>query len=495
VAGGNGNSASADYSSIGGGNGNHIAPGAIDSFVGAGVNNSAGSGNTVVAGGANNIADVNAAAISGGSENHASGDHAFIGGGQGNAESAAYATIGGGAGNAVQNISLYSVIGGGHVNTIRPGATESTIGGGFGNSAGGVITNTSISGATVAGGVSNRADCAYSFVGGGKNNLVDDVAGFLTTPLPSPYAVIAGGENNFLSTDGSIAADHSAIGGGLANQIQGGTQSVIAGGGNNSISGSWSTIPGGQYNVASGNYSFAAGHNAQTYNNGTFIWADSNSGIFNSTGDNQFCVRASGGIQVDGSTSMFFTTTTRQMLNLWGSSYGIGVQSSTEYFRSASDFCWFKGGVHNNAQHNPGGGTEMMRLDGSGNLNISGGFGSLSDRNAKEKFESVSPRDVLEKVAALPVSRWSYKTDPETRHVGPMAQDFYAAFSVGTDDKHIGLGDEGGVALAAIQGLNEKMESENAHLRQQLNREQAENAELKQRLERLEKLMVNKNSN
>jgi hypothetical protein len=493
VAGGNGNSASGDYSGIAGGNGNHIAPGAINSFVGAGVNNSAGSGNTVVAGGANNIADVNAAAVAGGSENHAGGDHAFIGGGQGNAESAAYATIGGGAGNVVQTNSLYSSVGGGYVNTIRPGATESTIGGGYGNSAGGVITNTSISGATVAGGVSNRADCAYSFIGGGKNNLVLDT---LTTPIAtSPYAVIAGGEANTVDSYGSTS-DHSAIGGGYANQVQASDYSVISGGYNNNIYfGNWSVIPGGQYNVVGGNYSFAAGQSASTYNNGTFIWSDSTAGTFSSTGDNQFCVRAHGGIQVEGSTSMFFTTTTRQMLNLFGIQYGIGVQSSTEYFRSASDFCWFKGGVHNNAQHNPGGGTEMMRLDGSGNLNISGGFGSLSDRNAKEKFEPVRPRDVLEKVTTLPVSRWSYKTDPDTRHVGPMAQDFYAAFSVGTDNKHIGLGDEGGVALAAIQGLNEKVESENAFLREQLNREQAENTELKERLDRLEKLILSKNSN
>jgi len=507
----------ADYSFIGSGQNNRVTSGATYAFVGAGFNNVASGTSSTIAGGGNNLADVNAAAVLGGSENHAGGDHAFIGGGQGNVESSVYATIGGGAGNVVnatagtiaggwpnaiqvganysaigggQNNQIetnasYSMIAGGLANTVRPGAAQSTIGGGSGNSVGGAVTNTSIVGAAVAGGVSNRADCAYSFVGGGKNNFVSDLVGFQTTPFPSPFALIAGGENNFISNDGFSAGDHSAIGGGLANQIQGGTQSVIAGGGNNSIDGSWSTVPGGQFNVASGNYSFAAGKNAQTFNNGTFIWADSAASIFNSTGDNQFCIRAAGGIQVDRGTSMFFSTQTRQMLNLFGIQYGIGVQSSTEYFRSASDFSWFMGGVHNNGQNNPGGGTELMRLYGNGNLQVSGGFGSLSDRNAKEKFEPVSTRDVLEKVAALPVSRWSYKTDSETRHVGPMAQDFYAAFNVGTDDKHIGLGDEGGVALAAIQGLNEKVESENAELR-------AENADLKERLERLEKLMLNK---
>lgn len=41
-----------------------------------------------------------------------------------------------------------------------------------------------------------------------------------------------------------------------------------------------------------------------------------------------------------------------------------------------------------------------------------------------------------------------------TPHLGPMAQDFHAAFNVGMDDKHMATVDEEGVALAAIQGLN-----------------------------------------
>ena len=35
-----------------------------------------------------------------------------------------------------------------------------------------------------------------------------------------------------------------------------------------------------------------------------------------------------------------------------------------------------------------------------------------------------------------------------------MAQDFYAAFGLGTDEKHITPLDANGIALAAIQGLN-----------------------------------------
>jgi len=67
--------------------------------------------------------------------------------------------------------------------------------------------------------------------------------------------------------------------------------------------------------------------------------------------------------------------------------------------------------------------------------------------------------DVVHKVIEQPISSWSYKAEAlSTRHLGPVAQDFYAAFGFGEDDKHITTVDEGGAALAAIQGLNELLE-------------------------------------
>jgi len=59
-----------------------------------------------------------------------------------------------------------------------------------------------------------------------------------------------------------------------------------------------------------------------------------------------------------------------------------------------------------------------------------------------------------------------------------MAQDFSSAFALGQDDKHISVVDEGGVALAAIQGLNEKLEET-----------KAENAQLKQTVDQLKKMV------
>jgi hypothetical protein len=70
---------------------------------------------------------------------------------------------------------------------------------------------------------------------------------------------------------------------------------------------------------------------------------------------------------------LFFGSTTRQMVNLWSNSYGIGVQSNTQYYRSASRFSWFRGGAHNNTENNPGtGGTVAMTLDSSSNLAVTG---------------------------------------------------------------------------------------------------------------------------
>ena len=86
-----------------------------------------------------------------------------------------------------------------------------------------------------------------------------------------------------------------------------------------------------------------------------------------------------------------------------------------------------------------------------------------SDRALKEGFEVVDPRAILDRVLALPIERWSYKGDP-ARHLGPMAQDFHAAFGLGADDRHIFVLDAGGVALAAIQGLHGLMEAQGARL-------------------------------
>jgi hypothetical protein len=117
-------------------------------------------------------------------------------------------------------------------------------------------------------------------------------------------------------------------------------------------------------------------------------------------------------------------------------------------------------------------------------------FSPTSDRHAKENFAPVSPAEVLAKVAALPISRWNFKGEAAAAHVGPMAQDFKAAFGLGTDDKHIATVDADGVALAAIQGLNQKVETGKRRAELEMAELKAENAELRQELAAIKAILV-----
>ena len=86
------------------------------------------------------------------------------------------------------------------------------------------------------------------------------------------------------------------------------------------------------------------------------------------------------------------------------------------------------------------------------------GFGGsqflISDRNVKQDFAPVNPQDILARVLSVPITAWSYKSEgASVRHIGPMAQDFAAAFGVGDSDKHIHMIDANGVSMAAIQAL------------------------------------------
>lgn len=69
---------------------------------------------------------------------------------------------------------------------------------------------------------------------------------------------------------------------------------------------------------------------------------------------------------------LFFGSETKQMLNLWGDNYGVGVQSSTLYFRSDNDFCWYRGGSHHDNRGDGGGGALAMKHDATNGLSVTG---------------------------------------------------------------------------------------------------------------------------
>ncbi len=374
-----------------------------------------------------------------------------------------------------------NLIGGSSGNYVSNGVMGATIaGGGVANFFGGYYTNSVTANfATVSGGFGNTASGEWATVGGGSGD--------------------------------TASGEWAAVGGGFGNTASG-TSATVGGGDKNTASGVYATVAGGSRNIASGSLSFAAGEDAQALHDGSFVWSDETGTIFASTANNQFSVRAAGGIRLAGDVAIEGGANTYHHLGLNGG-------NSTGYLYGS--YPYFGDGVHlgynfyaddGGGPHvtNPGGGTSRLtatygelvlavgdvgfgpnqvRLDATlAGVTVYGTFNNLSDRNAKQDFAPVSSSAILDAVLQLPVSEWSYKEDAATRHIGPVAQDFHSAFNIGTDDKHIAPIDEGGVALAAIQGLNQKLSEE-------LKRRDVENAELRRRLDALETIIRNQKSN
>ncbi|MCX6832230.1 MAG: tail fiber domain-containing protein, partial [candidate division Zixibacteria bacterium] len=115
---------------------------------------------------------------------------------------------------------------------------------------------------------------------------------------------------------------------------------------------------------------------------------------------------------------------------------------------------------------------------------------NFSDVNSKENFTAVDGNELLEQIAQLSITRWNYKGDNQAEHIGPMAQDFKAAFGVGANDKSISTIDPSGIALAAIKALNSKMQELNAKTTQ-LEDQAREISQLKAELDAI-KVMLQK---
>jgi hypothetical protein len=404
----------------------------VDSAVVAGANNFAGAQGAFVGAGTANQATGLSSMVLGGFDNRATFVDALVGAGAGNRASGARSVIVGGGYNLASG--HVSFIGGGGRSTVEttPAGTHAhdnvasrrwtVVVGGLGNEA-------SADGAAVVGGGFNVASGVGSFVGGGgaccgndaltpqpnvASGIASAILGGVSNLASGSRSVVAGGQNNAATGPASFVAGGSenaavgnsaTVGGGLFNDAIG-DGSSIAGGANNTASGELATVAGGQSNVASGSLSFAAGRRANANAAGCFVFADnSSSNITSCFNPNTFVVRAREGF-------FFFT-----------------------------------------------GGTSDATYTGAQLPNGAGAWLAYSDRNGKENVVPVDPIAVLDRVVALPISTWSWKAQKEDiRHMGPMAQDFSAAFGLGESDKMISTVDADGVALAAIQGLNAKLE-------------------------------------
>jgi hypothetical protein len=342
--------------------------------------------------------------VGGGFENVADGAYSGVLEGNSNEVCDEESSVAGGYYNFISsgaNTSYYSFIGAGYDNAITGNGYQSVLGGGN-------VNLLSAPNSVIGGGNENTLSGAGdSVIAGGSQNQNSaqyaSIGGGLKNQDSGEYGFVGGGYQNNIS-----AQTYGFIGAGVDNKLSG-EGAVVVGGYDNTGSGAWATIPGGYANVASGVASFAAGNHASATKNGAFVWSDGSDGdtILTSAAAYQFLARASGG----------FT--------LWTNA------ASTVGAKLAAG---------------------------------SGTWASASDRNMKTNVARLDDSDVLDKVSRLPISTWSYKSERGVRHVGPMAQDFYAAFGVGEDDKHITSIDEDGVALAAIKALH----AENATLRARL---------------------------
>jgi hypothetical protein len=78
-----------------------------------------------------------------------------------------------------------------------------------------------------------------------------------------------------------------------------------------------------------------------------------------------------GNLTIANAATLNFGSSVRQMINLWGTAYGIGVQAASLYFRSDDGFAWFRDGAHAVGTFDPGpGGAALMTLSADGNLTV-----------------------------------------------------------------------------------------------------------------------------
>lgn len=119
-----------------------------------------------------------------------------------------------------------------------------------------------------------------------------------------------------------------------------------------------------------------------------------------------------------------------------------------------------------------------------------GSWTSISDKNKKENFNAINTEEILQKVGALPLSNWNYKSQAATvRHIGPMAQDFFAAFHLdGESDTTINTLDIDGINMAAIQALKIRTDELRAAM-QQLEKYADETSQLKADISEMKKQM------
>lgn len=499
VGGGNNNTASGDNAAIAGGQDNSTSNN--NCFIGAGRNNSATGDGSAIAGGYYNSTSSNYSAVGGGNNNKALGQSSFIGGGLNNVAEASWSAILGGQGDTITSAATRSYLfgfgskltqpstfmvdmphirfgtestgyefptsdgsanqvmvtdGSGQLNWTSPpagnwtvtdsvlhtndywGLSRGNVGNVFYGDSARTAVNFGVACTTgtiyttrifdvISGGYGNKASDHYGTIGGGYKNSTGG----------GECQTISGGQENF------TAYDNTAIGGGYKNHCAG-HMSVIAGGQENYIQGSVAaTICGGKSNRTNGDYSAIIGGLGDTLTS----FAD-------------YSLAFGRGVYISTSYRVAFFDSVA-----WG-----------KLTLNRDDRTSIPSGVIQAGPNSGGGG------GGGAYLSSFGTWTNASSRSFKDNFTSYNREDLFRKISSMPLEFWQYRNSDE-RHIGPMAEDFSAAFDVGIiretdgqrENQYLAAGDVAGVALAGVKELI-----------QLVNELKEENQELKSRIEELE---------
>jgi hypothetical protein len=419
--------------------------------------------------------------------------------------------IAGSPGNYVSNGVVGATIsGGGTLNYVGSGpetnsvkAMYGTVGGGAGNTAsgffatvsGGGFNTASGSGSAVGGGYSSTASGSGSTVGGGEGNIAD-----------GPNAAIGGGNNN------TAYGQASTISGGDGNTVFN-FATAVGGGWLNTAVNQYATVPGGFKNTAGGQYSFAAGQRAIANHQGTFVWADSQAADFTSTANDQFLIRAQGGVAIGNNNP-------QAPLHVSGG----GDASLSSGGNLISGLASGQNLVIDNNEiisRNNGAASDLILNFGSGNVGIGriptlnrlevGGDASkatagnwLANSDARIKTDIETITNALDKLSAVRLVQFRYTDNYRATHPGVedreylnvVAQEFQKIFpeDVKRSGEKLPNGDDilqvdtyplTIYSAAAIQELNQKLELQSREKDAHISTLEKEVWELKQAVKRL----------
>jgi len=222
----------------------------------------------------------------------------------------------------------------------------------------------------------------------------------------------------------------------------------------------------GMYNLAVGQ--FALSINTTGEHN---VGIGNNALAHNTTGNNNTALGASAGPPF-GTTNLNNTTAI--------GNNAVVTTSNTMVFGDISVDRWAFGITTTSLQH----ALEVGVNAGDGNgayLTQGGVWTNTSSRSKKEDFSEINGTDLLQKLKALRVQKWKY-INSEEYHIGPVSEDFYDLFGLGTDDKGISTVDPAGISLAAIKELikqTEELIKENESMRNEMKNMKVEIAQLK----------------